>query len=169
MAPDPEIPPCHIAPAGWLVIATLNLPWKEAIGPECQLYIADDLPLALLGGEDDAALGPRLEVAMTTLYASELFFDLLSGEGDYSPEDLDDHYAVMERRSEEARTLMHAWAQEASPALGSPLLSADRDTVRWDLPQLSVALRVTQEDKELPVEVQLILTPPADDRLGPTV
>lgn len=154
---DALINPVQDTGALWPVLRELALPWGEPVADRTVLSLTHEVRVALDRREEG-----RLALAFDMFYASEWFFELLSGGGDSTEEEFDDPYGVIERRYEYACELHRRWQLEALPALGPPSLMGGDPAYRmtWTLPRMDVSLEVTQEDKETPVEVHLILTPP---------
>ncbi|GGK18423.1 hypothetical protein GCM10008955_09810 [Deinococcus malanensis] len=140
--------------AVWSALQNLKLSWNEPAGrvfsltPEVQLVAV--------------ALSPGSNFYLGQLYASEEFFDLINGAGDYTEEELSDSDRVMGRRYGYAEELIKGWQNEAARSLGEPFSTTGSPLYRvtWHLPHLGTSMEIHQEDKELCIEVRLILTPP---------
>ncbi len=98
----------------------------------------------------------------TTLHESEDFQELLDGRGHYTEEELDDPYAVIEQRWDEARAAMWRVIAEAAQVLGEPPSAeqASPGRVNWLLPDRTISIGLFQADKDCPIEVCLWLLPP---------
>ncbi|THF69324.1 hypothetical protein E7T06_12610 [Deinococcus sp. Arct2-2] len=101
-----------------------------------------------------------------TLHESEDFQELLDGRGDYTEEELEDPYAVIDQRWEEAVAVMDTILAEARMVLREPTRA--KGHVNWLLPDRTISVGLFQADKDCPIEVCLWLLPSGltADRLG---
>ncbi|WP_146160640.1 DUF6301 family protein [Deinococcus arcticus] len=98
---------------------------------------------------------------VATLHESGHLEDLTYGTGDYT-EELAGPYAVIDRYHQQAHDLVRDMVAEAARALGEPTERTPDARVQasWLLPDRTISVRVTQADKECPIEVCVWLLPP---------
>ncbi|UQN07031.1 hypothetical protein [Deinococcus sp. QL22] len=95
-----------------------------------------------------------------TLHESEDFQELLDGRGDYTDEELEDPYAVIDQRWQEASEVMQTLIAQAAQVLGEPAQTDSTGQVSWSLPDRTISLGLFQADRDCPLEVCLWLLLP---------
>ena len=146
----------------WRTLPALPVTWAAL--PEQGITLSEGTHLFTREAPDGTSY---LDV---TLHASEDFTELFDGRGNYTDEELDDPYAVIEERWEEARGVLWAVLAEAAQVLGEPprAEAVAPGRVNWPLADRTICIGLDQADKDCPIEVCLWLLPPGltPDRLG---
>lgn len=149
------------SPAFWSVLPQLPVSW-DAPPEEVTLPGGHTLTLQHAPGNT-----PYLTLI---LHASEDFTALFDGRGEYTPEEHEDPYSVLEERWDAGREVMWDRLAEAMRVLGQPpRTELDRPgRTSWLLPDHTLTVGLAQADNDCPIEVRLWVWPPelTPDRLG---
>ncbi|WP_221089756.1 hypothetical protein [Deinococcus aquaedulcis] len=138
----------------WPALLSLPLTW-EAL-PEMGVAVPGGLHLVRREAPDGTLF------LRAVLHTSEDFQALLDGRGDYTEEELDDPYAVIDDRWAEASERLQPLRAEAAQTLGAPSPSEEGPAHRthWLLADRTVAVGLDQADQDSPIEVCVWLLPP---------